>query len=101
MCNCKAPFGVKDYIESVYELKETSEHLYATHEHLIGNPTIMVGTNIPSVFGGHVEEVWYKNRNRKGIRKDLQVENKFGPQSYSDNKIELLGHPSFSKALFL
>ena len=51
LCRC-APFGIKDYIESVHEHKDNGNISVLEHSHFIGNPKIMVGTNMPSVYGG-------------------------------------------------
>lgn len=31
------------------------------------NPKFMVGTNIPSVYGGQMAEPWYRNRNTRAL----------------------------------
>jgi len=38
----------------------------------------MVGTNLPSCFGGLIEENWHKAKNRIGIHKDHRDEKRHG-----------------------
>lgn len=76
LCRCDH-FGIKDFIESVIEHKEDKEHPILEHKHIMGNPKLMIGTNMPSVYGGQLKEVWYANRNRKGIHKDYLNEDRF------------------------
>ena len=50
----------------------------------------MFGTNIPSNYGGNGYEFWARNKHGTPGLHDID-KSLLGPQSYNDNKIELMG----------
>lgn len=60
----------------------------------------MIGTNIPSIYGGSKEEPWFKNRTTRALPESIIPDHRLGQQSYSDAKIELMGQDSLFRLIF-
>ena len=54
-------------MESITEIRNNKVHTLLKADQIQGDPVVMVGTNIPSIFGGAIEEPWYRNRKTRAL----------------------------------
>ncbi|CDW82778.1 guanylate-binding n-terminal domain containing protein [Stylonychia lemnae] len=100
LCSCSA-FSVNNFLDSIHEIKEQKSHKLLDMSQIPVNPKMMLGTNLPSFYGGMQSEAWFKNKKNKGFSSEIIDDSRLGQQSYSDNKIELMGQHSIGRLFTL
>ena len=84
-------YSVRQDIHSVEELKgEETAKVFSTDE-IDADFRLLVSTNLPSIYGGTKMEPWYMNRSTRALPESVIPDSRLGHQSYSDNKMELMG----------
>ena len=93
-------YSIKSHIHSISEVKNgESKPVFETAQ-VPHDTKLFVCSNLPSIYGGASKAIWYNNRTRSAMPKSIISEERLGTQSYSDNKMELMGQDSFFGALF-
>ena len=60
-------YSIKSYIDNITELRENGNKVVFETSQIVEDTKLMIGTNLPSIYGGSKEEPWYKNRTTRAL----------------------------------